>query len=775
MFSKKFIAATKEYSTYEHHVPAPMLRKVVGVDKPIEKATITICGLGFYELYLNGKRLTKGLIAPYVSNPNDILYYDCYDVTATLQSGKNAVGIMLGNGHLNAIGGAVWSYDKAPYRSAPKVALALEISYADGTSETFEADDSFKTAPSEILYDDLRCGEIVDARLKADGWTLPDFDDSAWATAIEAITPTGEARLCEAEPIVVRETLAPVSITKNRITRMPEPRSNLPVMPAVEPEEGYLYDFGINTAGNIRLRINGEAGQTITLQFGELLAEDGGLDLRAMHFQPHRLNHRITYTCSGNGVEEYAPTFTYQGFRYCLVKGITPEQATKDLLTYEVMSSDLRKNGDFSCSDDVVNRLQAAAVNADLSNFYYYPTDCPHREKNGWTADAALSSEHMLFNLTPEVSFREWLRNIRAAQNPNGAVPCVVPVWGWEGWGYDWGAGPSWDSVIVIMPYYTWLYRGDEEIVRENAHAIIRYFEYLTRRADEDELVHFGLGDWVPIGRFADNPKTPLEVTDTLMCMNICHKASTMFRAVGLDFQADVADNLFARLRTAARRHLIEADGATVRGRTQTAQILGIRYGLFEPGEKRAAFDLLLELIRENDNKMDVGCLGIREMFHVLADFGHAELAYKLIVGPEHPSYGHWILHEDATALFEQFLTPEDLPNSKNHHFLGDISSWFVKYLAGIKVNPYERNCNEVEISPVFLPQLDHAEGYIGLPCGQVSVHWERNGDAIRLTVSAPEGCRGLIKMPAGYDITEKRFPRIDLEAGEHTYDVFKI
>lgn len=772
MFSKKFIAATKDYSTYEKHIPVPMLRKGFSLTKPVQEASVTVCGLGFYELYLNGTRVTKGLLAPYISNPNDILYYDRYDVTAALREGKNALGFMLGNGHLNAVGGMVWEMHLAPYRSAPKVAFALEIAYADGTTEVIEADESFKTAPSSILFDDLRCGEIVDARLETVGWTLPDFDDSAWANAIEAVTPTGEARLCPVEPIVTRETLAPVSIKKNRISLQSEPRDVLPVMPLDEPEEGYLYDFGINTAGNIRLRIAGEAGQTVILQFGELLAEDGGLDQRNERFQPHRLNHRIVYTCKGEGVEEYAPTFTYQGFRYCLVKGITPAQATEDLLTYEVMSSDLRRNGDFSCSDDIVNRLQAATVNTDLSNFYYFPTDCPHREKNGWTGDVSLSAEQMLCNLTVETSLREWLANVRAAQNAQGALPGIVPT---GGWGYEWGNGPAWDGVIVTAPYFVWLYRGDGEIVRENAHAIIRWFEYVTRRADEDGLVHFGLGDWVPIGRRADDPKTPLEVTDTLMCMNLCRKAAVMFRAVGLDFHADIADNLFARLKTAARRHLIEADGATVRGRTQAGQVMGIRYGLFDGAEKNAAFAVLMDIIRESGDKLDCGALCLREIFHVLAQFGQAELAYKMIVGPEYPSYGHWIVSENATSLFEDFGTPDTAVQSKNHHFLGDISAWFIKYLAGIKVNPYERDCDEVEISPVFLPQLDHAEGTIGLPCGQVAVRWAREGDGIHLTVSAPEGCRGLIKMPVGYDITEKRYPRIGLEAGEHTYNVYKI
>ena len=218
MFSTNFISATKNFSSYEFdtHVPAPYIRKKFEVKGNVKSAKITICGLGFYDLYINQKCITKGLLAPYISNPDDILYYDEYDLAELLNIGKNAIGIILGNGMLNCPGGTVWEMEKARYRSAPKVALALELVYENGDKEVITADESFKTHPSPILFDDLRCGEIYDANKEIEGWNSPDFDDSSWANCITAETPRGETKLCTAEPIVVLKELKPVSVTPNK-------------------------------------------------------------------------------------------------------------------------------------------------------------------------------------------------------------------------------------------------------------------------------------------------------------------------------------------------------------------------------------------------------------------------------------------------------------------------------------------------------------------------------------------------------------------------------
>ena len=784
MFSRKFIAATKAYSEYWSHIPAPYLRKNIEVKSEIESAKITICGLGFYELFVNGKRITKGLLAPYISNPNDILYYDEYDLKNLLLKGKNAIGIVLGNGMLNCPGGTVWDFQLADYRSAPKVALSIEITYSNGETETIEADESFKVHPSPILFDDLRCGEFYDANKEIEGWNLPEFDDSNWENAISAETPRGESKLCEAEPIVIIKTLSPKTITSNarieyreppKVGKLYDATKDKPIRPLEPIKDAYLYDFGENLAGNIVLKIKGEKGQKVTMIFGEILNTKCELDMRGISFQPEALNLRIEYTLKGDDVEEYRPTFTYMGFRYCLVDGITEEQATPDLLTYEVMSSNLKKNGDFTCSDDIVNRLQKATYNSDIANFYYFPTDCPHREKNGWTADAALSAEQMLFNLTPENSYREWLFNIRKSQRIDGALPGIVPT---GGWGFSWGNGPAWDSVIFYLPYYTWLMRGDVDIIKENATAMMRYLNYVANRRDENGLLHIGLGDWLHIGFKTE--MTPLEVTDTLVTMNLCKLASKMFDVVGLKLQKDFADGLFNELRTSARDFLIMDDGVTILGRTQTGQAMAIEYGLLDDGEKKAALEVMLDIIHEADDHLDTGCLGARIIFHVLARYGYADLAYKMITRSDYPSYGYWIVREDATSLFEAFLKPGTPPIyiSKNHHFFGDISSWFFKYIAGVKINPFAKNVNEIEISPNFIEGLDYADGYQYHLGGKISAHWEKDENNYKITINIPDDCFGKFIPPKGYiliDENKNTLNSVQLSVGKQSFRIQKI
>jgi len=745
MFSTKFIAASKEYSTFTEMVPAPYFRRSFTVEKDVSAASLTICGLGFYELFLNGERITKGYLAPYISAPDDILYYDAYDITAKLKVGKNTIGVLLGNGMLNCPGGQIWDFETARWRSAPKLALSFEGSYADGTDFSFEADDRFRCAPSPIYYDDLRAGEFYDARNEISGWNLPEFDDSGWTPAIPAETPRGECRITEAEPIIIREWLAPTEIRRASIGKLPRKHKKMPIIDPVGEEavtEGWLYDFGVNAAGLCRLKIRGEAGQKIILQFCEALDEDGNLDLRGMNFLPNALNHRDIYICRGGEEESWMPSFTYHGFRYCLVIGLKEEQATADLLRYAVMHSDLRSVGDFSCSDETLNKLQAATRVADLANFYYFPTDCPHREKNGWTADAALSTEQMLLNFTPENSYREWLHNIRKAQREDGALPGIIPT---SGWGFAWGNGPAWDCIAVYLPYFVWRYRGDDTLIRENAVMLMRYIHYITTRRDEDGLIHIGLGDWCQSAH-SGLPVAPLQVTDTIMCMDICHKAAVCFAAVGMEAQRAFAETVYNEFRTAARRHLIDYGTMTVLGNCQSSQAMAIFYNVFEESEKAAAFEVLIDLIEENDGLMDVGVLGGRVIFRVLSLFGRTDLAHKMITDGRYPSYAQWI-REGATALYEKFSPTGSAPASLNHHFWGDISAWMIEHLAGITVNPNDTAPNDIRIQPRIIDALDNASAYHDVPAGRIESGWRRDGEDVLLTVTIPAGCRGDIRL----------------------------
>lgn len=725
IFPKKFIRATVEYNTFEQSVPAPYFRKSFFADQDTE-AQIVVVACGFYELYVNGVRYTKGFLAPYISNPEDYIYGDAYKIPLT--KGENVIGLLLGNGFQNNPGGYIWDFDKASFRSAPMVGVTVRFTGIHGDEITIEGDETFKVAPSPVRSDDYRFGEYYDANFEIPGWNMPGFDDAAWTKAMEVQPPKGEVRLCEAEPIVADMEIKPVAI--------------------MQAGDDYIYDFGVNHAGVCRLRVQGNPGQKIELRHGEVL-RDGQLNLENVWFvrdfwvRDKEIVHRDTYVCSGTGVEVYTPTFTYHGFRYVQVSGITPEQATEELLTYVVLHSDLHSRGDFKCSDETANRLQELTRRSDISNFHYFPTDCPQREKNGWTADAALSCEQLLLNYAPEVSYREWMRNICKAQDARGALPGIIPT---TGWGFQWGNGPAWDSVLAYLPYYTYIYRGETEMIRESAAAFMAYLRYLTTRVDERGILCIGLGDWCHVGGIP--PKAPLEVTDTVMAMDIAGKMAVMLDVVGMTSQRDFAETVAAGFKQAIRTYLIDFDTMLVAGACQSSQAMCIYYGVFEPDERAAAFTRLLEMVHAAEDHFDVGVLGGRVIFHVLSEFGYSDLAYKMITREDFPSYGYW-LAQGATTLWESF--DQTRYDSLNHHFWGDISAWFIKWLAGIHFNPERTDVTRVLIRPSFVQALDFAEAYYDAPLGRIAASWRREGDAVVLCVQIPEGMQGALSLEKGY------------------------
>ncbi len=723
-----FIKCTNEYNTFENYVPAPYIRKSFVSDSETT-ASVTVAACGFYELYINGRRYTKGFLAPYISNTEHYIYYDEYKIP--LDKGENVIGLILGNGFQNNPGGYIWDFDKSSFRSAPMVSVSLQYKDSAGNDIEILSDKTFKTAPSPIRSDDYRFGEIYDAGYEIDGWNKKEFDDSGWNNVIETISPGGELKLCQANPIIAEREIKPINIIKSN--------------------DGYIYDFGEVNAGICRLNVDGVKGQKIEMQHADLI-KDGELYVESIWFvrdfweRDKYLIQKDTYICKGEEAETYTPFFTYHGFRYVKVTGITPEQATKELLTYVVIHSAAESRGDFSCSDETVNKLQEITRRSDLSNYHYFPTDCPQREKNGWTADAALSCEQMLLNFNPEDSYREWHYNIRKAQNDNGVLPGIIPT---SGWGYEWGNGPAWDCILVYIPYFVYIYRGETDMIRESASAFISYLKYIQSRTDDNGIIHIGLGDWCQVDK-VDPPTSPLELTDSVMSMDIANKMAFLFDAVGMEEERNFARNVADNYKKAIRENLIDFDTMTVIGNCQTSQALCLYYGVFEENEKELAFENLLNFIHEKDDHMAVGVLGGRVIFHVLSDFGHSDLAYKMIARPDYPSYGNWI-ERGATTLWESFYPESKKPDSKNHHFWGDISAWFIKRLAGINLNPCGNDISCVDIKPSFVKALDNASAYHISPGGKISSSWERTENGIILTVEIPECMSGNIILEKGF------------------------
>lgn len=758
-FSKHFVSAGTMYSTYEKHIPAPLFRRTVELEEQPREAELLICGLGFYEVYVNGQNITKGLLAPYVSNPDDIVYFDCYRVEEYLRAGENVIGVCLGNGMLNAMT-YIWDFYDAPYTAAPKLAFTLR---AEVCGQMLEWDArGCRCSDSAITFDNLRSGVFYDARLEQPGWNEPGFDDSGWRPVLSVERPRGAMRLCAAEPIRIAEERAPVLVREGELAPQIYRRDVAAwaadkhfVEQPCDPH-GYIYDFGVNGAGVFRLKIRGKRGQKISLQFVEVLDEQGRADIDNIGgIYPLGYAQRDIYICKGEGEEEYIPSFTYHGYRYAFVTGITSDQATPQLLTALITHSTLRERAGFSCSDATANTLWDMGLRTDLSNFQYFPVDCPQREKNGWTADAALSAEHMLLRLNAENSLQEWMRNICRAQAADGRLPGIVPT---GGWGFQWGNGPAWDCVLFYLPYYVYLYRGDLTIVQESAHAMLGYLEYISRRRNRSGLVEIGLGDWVPVGKEEGHYQAPLAFTDSVMVLDMCRKAQVLFRAAALPLNESFARQLGDEMRAAIRRELVDVSTLLIQGNCQTGQAMGLYYGVFEPGERAGAFARLLEMIEDKGMNFDCGCLGLRVLFHVLSDFGRTDLAFRLITKPEYPSYGHWI--EKGLTTFPEMFKPDGVSEkSRNHHFLGDITHWFMRQLTGLNINPHLDDPNEVLLHPHFIDALDWAECWCDLPGGRIAVRWQREGEQIRLTVNGSEPLTCRLVLDPGYGIGKPERP----------------
>ena len=723
-FPMNYICARQDFNTPERYVPQPYFRRKFEVRPGLTSATLLIGSLGFYEVHINGRDITKGEMSPYRSNPDHYVYFDSYDITDLMSEGENVLAAILGNGTQNTIV-SIWGGTRFPWRSSPAVSFEIILKYGDESKEKIVSDEKTLCSDSPIIFNDFHFGEYYDARLEQPGWDCVDFDDSAWTAAIPRIAPRGKAKMSEVEPIVVHGEMKPVSIT--------------------ECDGGYIYDFGVNEAGLCRLHIDGTPGQKVLTRYFEVMV-DGKPHYQNIHYKGHERTQEDEYICAG-GEATHTPRFTYHGFRYVHVSGITPEQATPDLLTYLIIHSDVKKRGSFRCDNETVNKLQEATVRSSLCNLNHTPTDSPHRERNGWTADIALTSEEMLLNLAPENLWKQWLDNVYLSMNEDGMIPGIIPT---GDWGYEDFNGPCWDCVLVWLPYYIYKYRGSKDILRDAATPIFRYINYLYNIIDAPG----GLGDWAQVGRSSGRAfKTPVVFTDSVLSMDIARKAAFIYNELSMPEHAEFARKLEKRLYDGIRANLIDFETGVVciDGNTQTTQAMTIAYGLVEGEQKKKIFDHLLALIKKDNEHMNVGVLGGRVIFRLLCDNGYEELAFKMITRPDFPSYGNWIAR-GYTTLCEFFDSEESGKiDSLNHHFWGDVSAWFYRYLAGIDVNPTAKDVDHVNIAPVFVEGVKQVSAEHILPAGRLAVEIKREENSGIIDITCPVSVHGEIRLPNGW------------------------
>lgn len=713
-WSARWINGNTRFSMFGEVSPAPYLRKVFECGESVREGRLYLAAPGWHVLYLNGLQVGDRVLSPVVTQFDKHVSYVEYDVTSLLRPGRNAVTVLLGNGWYNCHTREVWQFDNAPWRDAPKLLCEIEI---DGKVAVRSGAD-WRAASSPVVFDGLRNGEKYDGRLEIPGFAEADFDDSDWRSAGLCNPPGGE---------LIREELEPCRIMKRYV----------PVKTTVLSGNSTVYDFGTNLTGWCEIEAEGPAGAEFQLEYGEKKRENNDVErgeidifIKSGEFQCDRF-----FLSGKGGVEKFTPHFTYHGFRYVRVNCWNPQIRIRRIEACFIHNS-FAEVGSFRSSDPVLNRLQEITRQSYLCNFTGIPTDCPHREKNGWTGDAQLALETGLWNYDGRRAYQHFLRILVDTQRPSGQLPGIAPT---GGWGYNWGSGPAWDSLLFEAVEKLWLFYGDDTAMREYYDAMKRYIDYCNWHADQDGLVKFGLGDWC---HFDQARITPVEVTSSGYVYSDVLRLSQFCGHLGFKDDAARYAAQAERIRSAFNRKFRKADGDYADGAV-TALGTALYFGLCEGEEAVKTAKLLAARVRANHHKADFGILGAKFIPRVLADYGYADDACELLIQKEFPGWGFWV-EQGATTLWEQWSGT----SSQNHIMYGDVSAWMYRYLGGIAPDFEKPGFERFTIEPRFVSQLDHAETQYRSVRGLIRSDWKREGGKIICNFEIPEGAAATIILP---------------------------
>jgi alpha-L-rhamnosidase len=728
--------------------PAPLLRRDFILRAPVASARLYVTAHGLYDLEINGVPVGDDVLPPGWTSYDDRLRYRTHDVTSLLHEGANAVGGMIADGwyrgRIGFLGGKTGVYGD---RTA--LIAQLEITYTDGTTETVITDGDWLCAPGPITAASLYDGETYDARLLPEGWSRPGLDASAWLPAdvldhdpAILTAPTGP-------PVRRTETLAPVAVLTG-------------------PDGETILDFGQNIAGCVRLRVQGPAGHTVSLRHAEVL-EGGSLAVRPLR----RAAAHDRYTLRGDAAgEEWEPRFTIHGFRYAQIDGWPGDLDPADVQAV-VCHTDLRRTGDFSCSDPLLNRLHDNVVWSMRGNFVDIPTDCPQRdERLGWTGDIQVFGPTAAFLYDCAGMLRSWLADLAAEQHRYGSVPLYVP---WVDLGPVTATVPTaaWGDAAVVLPWTIYQRTGDLELLHRQYPSMTAWVDQVAEQAGETFLWDTGtqFGDWLDPTAPPERPFEAQTDPGLVATAYLAYSARLLAETADLLGQADDA----GRYRRLAENVRAAFDSAyvTIEGKvtsdSQTAYALALRFGLIDGTERRAhAGERLVELVRANGHRIGTGFVGTPIICDALTDAGAVDDAYRLLLQTACPSWLYAVT-KGATTIWERWdsLLPDGTINagemtSFNHYALGAVADWMHRTLAGLA--PAAPGYRRMLVRPRPGGGLTTARAAHATPYGQAEVRWERSSEQLTVHVLVPPGTTATVHLPGVPD------EPIEAGPGRHTF-----
>ena len=720
--------------------------------KKIVEATAYVCGLGFYEFSLNGKKVGNSEFAPLWSDYDKSVYYNTYDVTEQLRYGENAVGILLGNGFYNVQGGR---YRKLQISFGPPTLLfELVINYKDGTRTTIQSDNEWKYDLSPVTFNCIYGGEDYDARREHKGWNQVGFDDSHWRPVVMQEAPKGILRPQMAPPVKIMERYDIQKVTKLNTEQITSASKS--TKRTVDPS-AFVLDMGQNLAGFPEITVRGKRGQKVTLLVAEALTDEGACNQRQTGRQ-----HYYEYTLKGEGDETWHPRFSYYGFRYIQVEGAVlkgqknPQKlpVLKNIQSCFVYNS-AKKVSTFESSNQIFNAAHRLIEKAVRSNMQSVFTDCPHREKLGWLEQVHLNGPGLLYNYDLTAYAPQIMQNMADAQHSNGAMPTTAPEYVvFEGPGMDaFAESPEWGGSLVIFPFMYYETYGDDSLIRKYYSNMRRYVDYLNTRAD-NHILSFGLGDWYDYGDFragfSRNTPVPLVATaHYYMTVMYLIEAAKM---VGNDFDIRYYSSLAQDISIAFNKRFFDKNTAQYGTGSQCSNALPL---FLHMTQNEKVFMNLIKDVEAHGNRLTTGDVGNRYLIQTLARNGQHELIYKMFNHEEAPGYG-FQLKFGATTLTEQWDPRQG--SSWNHFMMGQIDEWFFNSLVGVRPyaastlenqqNKSQQGYQKFIIAPKPVGDLKFIKSSYETLYGTIVVDWTRQDGTFTLNVSVPVNTTAVVYLP---------------------------
>jgi len=705
---------------------APLFRKEFVVKGALKSARIHICGLGLYELYVNGNKIG----APRVHTPLKTLYsarvfYDTLDITDALAEGENALGVMLGDGWFSPPE-HYWGW-RMQWWGFPKLIAQVELSYTNGSRETIITDGSWKSSTGPVLSNSLFDGEVYDARAEQSGWNKQGFDDSRWDYANLVMPVSGKLQSQLAPPITITDVIKPKSVNE--------------VKPGV-----FIFDMGQNFSGWAKIAANGRAGTKIQLRYGENINEDGTLNKQTSR----NAKNTDVFILKGQGQEFYEPHFTNHGFRYVEVTGYPGKPTVQDLEGREVRS-DCDIVGDFTCSNELINHIYHCALWSQRSIMQGLPLDCAQRdERLGW-GDAHMQSEFTIYGFDAHRFLAKWCEDFQSQQLDDGALPHVSPRPGVEGY-------PCWSAGYPIVSWYCYLYYGDKRLLAKHYPHIRKYVDYLKQQSTCHIQPRDDSGDWKSL--VVETRGGPLLMSTAFYyyCAKIvadsaaalgytedAGKYGAMVQEIAASF-----NNVF--LRNSSRR------GYPYGENTQMENLLPLFFDIVPDKARNKVVSNLIGDI-EKKGHLTTGMIGTKYLMETLYKIGRSDVGYRLLVNEDYPGWAY--MTKGRTTISESW----DAKSGTNNHsgFGGAAGSFLYKVLAGINVDLEHPGFERILIRPYFAKELDYVKASTRTIKGPVESSWRKEDGRTRLTLSIPANTTALVYLPADpSSVTESA-----MEAGE--------